>query len=223
MVPVLALSAGILSSLHCVGMCGGLVMASTKNKRDQVIYQLGRFLGYCSLSIIAASFGLTLSLLKNPMISTTLAIFLGLALCLFGLKNFFKLDFLPKLQLYQKAFRILTQPSLKNILHPSFIVGLGSAFLPCGVLWGVILALATTNSPLKAALGIVFFFLGTIPALTFPAWGLQKVLRPWAPRFQHIFGIFFVTLGLLTIMMKVTPHAPAPGQKPGQESKHSCH
>ena len=55
--PGLVFAISLLGSMHCVGMCGGLIMALPQQPRVLVSYHLGRWLGYLSLGALAGLAG----------------------------------------------------------------------------------------------------------------------------------------------------------------------
>ena len=48
---------GLSGSIHCLGMCGGLVFSITKTKTENFIYHLGRLTGYITLGVIFSYIG----------------------------------------------------------------------------------------------------------------------------------------------------------------------
>ena len=75
---IFAFSAGLLSTLHCVGMCGGIVGALTANLPDAVrrerrrvfalmlCYNLGRLLSYGIVGALVGAFGASLAEVASP-------------------------------------------------------------------------------------------------------------------------------------------------------------
>ena len=55
--PWVSFLAGLSGSLHCVGMCGGLVTASCDKEKDVFRYQVGRLLGYMAIGAFAGFLG----------------------------------------------------------------------------------------------------------------------------------------------------------------------
>lgn len=163
---------------HCIGMCGGIVIAysSTKvqqnwNKFEQstahVLYSLGRVLTY---GILGAIFGFlggvaTFSNTANGI----LWIVAGIAMILTGLSLLGKLKFLTiiehsvsKSTWYQTNFKALLA---SQSLFSFFLLGMLNGLLPCGFVYFFAITAASTADPLYGALVMMIFGLSTIPAL----------------------------------------------------------
>ena len=65
--PLSVLISSFLGSWHCVGMCGGLVAASTRSPLSVFSYHLGRLIGYCTVGAIAGGIGLFIVLKHGPV------------------------------------------------------------------------------------------------------------------------------------------------------------
>lgn len=163
---------------HCIGMCGGIVIAysSTKvqqqwNKTQQstahILYSLGRVLTY---SILGAIFGFlggvaTFSNTANGI----LWLVAGTAMVLTGLSLLGKLKFLTiiehsvsKSTWYQNNFKVLLA---SQSLFSFFLLGMLNGLLPCGFVYFFAITAASTADPLYGALVMMIFGLSTIPAL----------------------------------------------------------
>ena len=86
----LMLFMGFLGSLHCAGMCGGLVTAVYMGSGQSgwsglLIYQLGRVTTYSVLGLLAGVSGTALSSLGADLIQRSLAAVAGLMMLLFAL------------------------------------------------------------------------------------------------------------------------------------------
>lgn len=202
LVPLSAFLLGIGGSLHCVGMCGGLVVASTNNKTGVVVYQLGRLLGYMVLATIAAIIGTQLNN-YSTILGLIGSIALGGFFILWGVQTWRKKPLELKLphqiqKLISKAwswsFRLPRTSSIK-----SFVTGSLSLFLPCGLLWGALFGLILLNRPESLALGIFAFWLGTLPAMLFAPQVVQKILGPLTLNSPILLSLVFIGIGLGTV------------------------
>ena len=205
LVPLSAFLLGIGGSLHCVGMCGGLVMASTHNKKGVFIYQLGRLLGYMILGSIAALIGQQLN-----HYSTTMGMIGSLAIgglfIIWGIQTWRQKPLeikLPKKisqmiqKLWQLNFRLPTSQNIK-----SFFTGTLSLFLPCGLLYGALFGLIILNRPENLILGLFAFWLGTLPAMLFAPQLMQKILRPLTLSSPRLLSLVFIGLGTVTVLWR---------------------
>lgn len=216
------LMTGLTGSLHCTGMCGGLVTALTRSKKGILSYHIGRLLGYLSLGLIVPLLGFeTLGIKDNKYLSLFAAGTLGLTFIFIGLKGIFKwkvnFSFHNKLEkLNQNIWRGLFKRFSSSDLIRSFFGGSASVLLPCGLLWTIIILALTATSPFTSLLFITSFWLGTTPALSFAPGLIQKVFLPLQRKLPKTIPLFFILIGLITISTRVYAIF-------NQAGGHSCH
>ena len=159
---------GLVGSLtHCVGMCSPFVLAMqqaeikkppTKLSSLLLPYHAGRIASYIFLGMIAAALSAQIASFSN--FKNISAVLLISAASLFLASSFPNL--LPKkCGVPQALWARLPQLFQSN----KFWVGALLGFIPCGLVYAAILAVASTQSPILAAAGMAVFGLGTIPAL----------------------------------------------------------
>ena len=189
--PLVALSVGALGSLHCVGMCGPLVVASAKDLKSQTNYQMGRLLSYL---ILGAGSGLLgqwfLWQQETPILTIIPSILMALALIFWG-TNFVRHKSLTP-SLFAKIYRKLP-------LRGPFLIGIFSAFLPCGFLYGVALTVATFQSPLLGAVAMGSFWLGTLPALSGASWLVSRLAHFHTRMREQALGLTLISFGLISL------------------------
>ena len=159
---------GLLTSVHCIAMCGGIALSQSVNTREDkgkfmpsFLYNAGRVASYTIIGGIVGGLGAVIT--PSGQFKGTIAIGAGIFMILLGLKMLNILQ-LPNLL----GFRI---PGLKprkistsNPMRP-FIIGLFNGFMPCGPLQTMQLYALGTGSITKGALSMFFFSLGTVPLL----------------------------------------------------------
>jgi hypothetical protein len=163
---------------HCIGMCGGIVIAysSTKvqnqwSKSQQsfahLLYSFGRILTYAILGAVFGYLGgvATFSNTANGI----LWLVAGSAMLLTGLSLLGKIKFLTliehsfsKSSWYQENFRALLK---SQTFFSFFLLGMLNGLLPCGFVYFFAITAASTADPLYGALVMTIFGLSTIPAL----------------------------------------------------------
>ena len=85
--PWLSFLAGLGGSLHCIGMCGGLVGACAPDRKSIWVYQFGRLLSYSLLGLLAGMIGHLISQsFQNQFLNLIPAITLGLLFIFWGFK-----------------------------------------------------------------------------------------------------------------------------------------
>lgn len=227
--PWVSFIAGIGGSLHCVGMCGGLVTATCDKNTDIIRYQLGRLLGYLGLGVFSGFLG---SLLKFENASPLVTIIPGLVIgCLFlfwGIQNWRgKKAELPMPKFMSQFYSFLWKKLVyKNMnFSKSFFTGLISIFLPCGLLYGIVLGGLALQHPLMALVSMFFFWLGTLPSMILAPHILKKILNPFRSKLPKTYGVTLILIGLMTVSFRVTnyyelQHRP---KVEGVKPKMMCH
>ena len=181
-----AFMVGLLGGGHCVGMCGGIVGAVTislpgsKPRLGFVLtYNLGRILSYTIAGGLAGAVGASSFFLAHILpvqnvlyaLSSIMLIVLGLYLAgvWAGVTHLERAGglFWRKLQPYSRRFI-----PVQN-LRQSLMVGAIWGWLPCGLVYSVLIAAIATANPVQGATLMLCFGLGTLPTLL--AMGLAAV------------------------------------------------
>jgi len=199
---IAGLSLGFVGSLHCVGMCGPLVMSVPLGGETLkpswwrvVIYHLSRAWGYALMGGLVGLFGKGLQQNLPPNLHMNLAIFSGMMLLLLYL-------LLPRLHLEAPGrwwLAIQRRVSGHDIPGGPWILGLLNAFLPCGLVYVALAMALATSSPLESMGLMLAFGLGTSPALILVV-GLGRVIRlgpGWGRRIKV--ASVYVCSGLLIL------------------------
>ena len=200
-IPFAILGASLLGSTHCVGMCGGLAVSAGKDIKNISFYHLGRLTGYLWLGGMAGALGAaTLGNRGFGFLSWIASGLLAFALIQMGIQVWRG----------QGSHLFALPPSWTRALHQTagsnpFSIGACSALIPCGWLHSFILAAAATQSPTRGALVLLFFWLGTVPALSFSPWILRKILRPISNRMPKATAMLLITAGVLSLGIRAAP------------------
>ncbi len=212
---ITALILGFAGSLHCVGMCGPIVLAlpqSTKDSRvsfyiGSLLYNSGRAITYLILGLLFGALGQIISLAGFQSI---LSITLGL-LILASL-------FLP----INTSLALLTSSTLwKNTLGRLFkkksfsaLLGIGllNGFLPCGLVYTALAGAIASGDSLYAAQFMFVFGLGTIPMLIAVGLfgkatriNLHGLLQKALPLLVFVLGVLLVLRGLSLGIPYISP------------------
>ena len=165
-----ALIAGLVTSVHCVAMCGPLSCAFTPDrKRDaspQLVltsYNIAKLISYTIVCSLAGAFG---SVLIRTVESTWLNR-LPWILVVFFLIVAFRVDsYIPKPTWLGAYYRQLTA-RFHTMQKPvaAVLIGFASPLLPCGPLYMIFGLALFSGSAIKGAEFAVGFGMGTIPLL----------------------------------------------------------
>lgn len=157
---------GLLTSVHCVAMCGGIGLSQsmTSVKRASIgpvlQYHFGRLVSYTALG---TAFGALGSLADNLggvsyWLQGALKLLAGTAMLFMGLNM---LELLPRFPGLSRWHIRLPRP--KGL--PPFGIGLLNGFMPCGPLQSMLLLALASGSALRGGLSMLCFSLGTMPLL----------------------------------------------------------
>jgi sulfite exporter TauE/SafE len=203
-----ALLLGLLSSLHCIGMCGPIAMMlpvahnNPEKKALQIItYHIGRIFSY---SMIGLFFGIIGRGFYLAGIQQQLSIFAGVAMIImillpvnvFARYNFSKPIFQLISHLKSRLGKQFAKASFKSI----FSIGLLNGLLPCGMVYAAVFgALAMPKLYLSVSY-MMLFGVGTVPLMSGVVY-LQKLFPlPVRNKIQKVIPIAVVCLGTLFIL-----------------------
>ncbi len=222
-----AFAAGLLGSGHCAAMCGGIAVAFTglpgaedprQARLRSLRMQVGRIASYTLAGLVMASVGLGLASLADPEgITRVLRVALGAVLVLAGLQLMRgpgRMDFLarPGRWVWQRI-QPLTRPLLPvNTPLRAYALGALWGWLPCGLVYTLLLAAWFSADPLHGAGLMLAFGLGTLPALmaiSLGAAGFQRRLQ--APATRRLLGAVVALSGLLVALAPLLLDLPVLG------------
>jgi len=178
-----ALLAGLLGSSHCVAMCGGIATAlaggvpTSRSLRVALplLHGCGRIVSYGVAGALAATLGVAaLRLLAVEHWSALLRLGSALVMVIIGLKITLappgRIAWLRAPErlgalLWRRIAPVLGRRMPSALVPRALAVGLLWGWLPCGLVYSVLLAAATSGTPLRGALTMLAFGAGTLPAL----------------------------------------------------------
>ena len=233
--PVVALgifAASIAGSVHCVGMCGGLMLAATGTRlNSQIAYHLSRLFAYLSIGALAGYLGKQIfsdsMIIPVQIFFTTIFLLLLLSL---ALSYFFGWGILDKLKL-TNATGLISEFGMKlgfkfgntdgSILRAS-LVGFFTVFLPCGWLYSFVLLSIATHSVIYGALTLTLFWLGTIPALMSSRIIIQGVMSKIGVSGTRAISFIMIAVAFLSVFSHWRHVAINPSAG-GADKDVSCH
>ena len=198
---------------HCIGMCGGIVIAYSSAKIDKqwskhmqtlahLSYSFGRISTYVMLGAVFGAIGGVVQF--NGYTTAALTIVAGIFMILAGLSLLGKLSFLTKLEhsfsqtkWYKEVF---TQVLRSQSLYSFYILGLLNGLLPCGLVYFFAVTAASTGSPLWGALVMLIFGLSTIPALLSLGFFTQLLNKgKLRKKMMNLAAILVIAFGVYTL------------------------
>jgi hypothetical protein len=173
---------GLVGSLHCLQMCGPIVISYSVSmarygafQREVLLahlcYNSGRIVTYSALGALAGAAGGSIGMLgKLAGMASAARLLAGSAMIVTGIVM---LRVLPRrllVQMERPSFTAFLSRSVGRLLVSSrplgkFGLGLILGFLPCGLIYGALLKSVETARPLAGALTMMAFGTGTAVAL----------------------------------------------------------
>lgn len=216
---------GLLGSLHCVGMCGPLLLALPGTAaaratlfKQRSVYHIGRSLTYASLGALLGTAGGIGQLAgwQGPL-SIATGIFVLLMLLVPKLLAG-RLGSWSVSKWFVSIFgRLWGRIVQSQRLPDQFLLGALNGLLPCGLTAVALAASFTTGSPLDGAAYMLLFGLGTTPillglslfghAVSTPVRHKFNRLLPWG---TALIGILLVLRGLSLGIPFISPNLESP-------------
>ncbi|MFN4028194.1 MULTISPECIES: sulfite exporter TauE/SafE family protein [Flavobacterium] len=199
---------GLISSLHCIGMCGPIAMMlpvdhknPSKKAIQILIYHLGRLTSYGVLGLV---FGLLGRGFYMAGIQQQLSIAVGIGMILLAVVpekilaryNFSK----PIYRLITKIKSSLGAQFKRKTPDALFTIGLFNGLLPCGLVYAALFgAIAMQNVTLGIAY-MVLYGLGTIPMMSAVVYVSSLLSLPFRNKLQKAVPIVTVVIGILFVL-----------------------
>ena len=163
---------GLISSFHCIGMCGAFAFALPTNHLSFakkisgiLLYNAGRVTTYSLLGLI---FGLAGRQIYLGGFQQKLSILIGVIILIVVLQSFFnKTVFHIKFidQFNGRIQQTISSFIKKTKFYDFFAIGLANGLLPCGMVYFAITGALVAGSISGGVMFMAFFGLGTMPLM----------------------------------------------------------
>lgn len=166
---------GLITSVHCIAMCGGINLSQTLPKNEKVLqqskferlkpslmYNAGRVISYTIIGGLVGAAGAVISISDNG--KAIISLLAGVFMIIMGLNL---LNVFPSLRKLNPRM----PKSISKKVHTGdadrgpFIVGLLNGLMPCGPLQAMQIYALGTGSFAAGALSMFMFSLGTVPLM----------------------------------------------------------
>ena len=196
---------GLMTSVHCIAMCGGINVSQclAENKKFSglypVMYNLGRVVSYTVIGFVLGFAGMFFGTGENLGVSSIIQglikSFAGIYMVIMGVNM---LGFVP--QIKRLTFHLpnfIGKFRVKN--SQPFVVGLLNGFMPCGPLQSIQLVALATGNPFTGGLSMFAFSLGTVP-LMLGLGSLVSVLgKRFTDRMMTVGAVLVTVMGLAMV------------------------
>lgn len=220
MTPLLlaVLSASLLGSMHCAGMCGpfcGIAVSGRRSRAEAVglhaAYHGGRLVTYMFVGAAAGTAGALLDLASTLAGLQPIALALaGGVMVLFGLAELARYQdwnlglaefghWRPPAswtRLVQRGQRFAAR---RSAFPRALSIGLLTTLLPCGWLYAFVVTAAGSGGAGQGVLVMAVFWLGTLPVMLSLGIGVRKLAGVFGERLPVVTAMALISVGILTL------------------------
>jgi sulfite exporter TauE/SafE len=215
--PAAAFIAGLVTSLHCAGMCGPLACSLMPVRGDRsdaqtvsTVYHVSRLTGYVALGAIAGGMG------RAPLtwLSQSVLLWLPWVLVLFFVALALRWDrHLPKLAVLGRfTWKLQSWMRGRSRVQAAAALGFATPLLPCGPLYFLVALALLSGSALRGMEFMLAFGLGTVPLLWLAQsqfhWVRQKLSPLWLGRMRMTLAL--TTAAVIGWRLRATLGFPGP-------------
>ena len=198
---------GLLTSVHCLAMCGGInlsqcipprtaggAQAKYAALRPSFLYNFGRVISYTIIGALVGALGSVISF--TGAMRGAVQLIAGVFMVIMGVNM---LGLFPGLRRFVPRMPKIFSGKIseeKRANKSPLYVGLLNGLMPCGPLQAMQIYALSTGNPLDGALSMLFFSLGTVP-LMFALGALSSVLsRKFTSKVLSAGAVLVVILGI---------------------------
>jgi uncharacterized protein len=217
-----ALLAGVTGSVHCIAMCGGIagalaMRAHRRGSEDRghtaaiaIAHHAGRLASYAVAGALAGGFGQALAHgLAMPAFGRALRIGAGIAIILMGIRmagiwNAFAAIEGAGARLWRRLSPFAMRMATRETGLAAFALGACWGWLPCGLVYSMLLLAALGGSALAGAAIMFAFGVGTLvamlPGSLLAARGAAQLTRRGARRWA---AVLLIAFGVATMSVPI--------------------
>ncbi len=205
----------LVGSLHCAGMCGPIVAfysgsdetKGAKRWQAHVAYHAGRGVAYASLGAVAGAIGAAVDLAGSAAGLGHIAVVVaGVVMVLWGVALLFAAGGwnVPHLGMPEgiqgRTVEMLRRLREKPPVARALLIGLATALMPCGWLYGFAVLAAGTGAVFSGALVMIAFWAGTVPVLLGIGMSVQAVVGRLRRHVPVVAAIFLIIVGMYAVL-----------------------
>ncbi len=190
---------GLLTSVHCVAMCGGICLTQTMGRARSpllpgALYNLGRVISYTVIGGIVGAIGGVVQ--PSGAFRGAIQLIAGAFMLIMGLSMLGLFPWLNRLVPRMPAVFTRKIEAGKARAGGPFVVGLLNGLMPCGPLQAMQLFALSTGSAAKGALSLLIFSLGTVPLMLGLGTLAAMLGRKFTKRAMAVGAVLVAVLGI---------------------------
>ncbi|WP_368250227.1 MULTISPECIES: urease accessory protein UreH domain-containing protein [Lachnospiraceae] len=205
---------GLITSIHCIAMCGGINLSQciphgeNGNENDNrlatfrpaILYNLGRVISYTAIGFLLGLVGMLIeggSGTGVPILfQGVLKIIAGIFMVILGINMLGIFPWLRRFNLRMPKFLAVKIDTKKVNSRQPLMIGLLNGLMPCGPLQSMQIVALASGNPFAGALAMFLFSLGTVPLML----GFGSLVSAFGKKFSQkvmsVGAVLVVVLGL---------------------------
>jgi sulfite exporter TauE/SafE len=226
-----ALALGVLSSFHCVGMCGAIAfslpthyLSPAKKLSGIVLYNIGRIATYSALGL---SFGLIGRQISMGGFQKVFSIVAGVVILAIVIQHAAGKRFLHVKAIDQFNYKLqifIGNYIKKQQLYGMFVLGAANGLLPCGMVYLAVTGAMASGSINNGFIFMASFGLGTLPAMFLLGYFGFMISFSTRNFFKKAIPYFVAAMGVLLILRGMNIGLPVnPNTSTSSRQTISCH
>jgi uncharacterized protein len=220
--PLLALSMGLISSLHCIGMCGPIALAlplARGNRWQQLggllLYNAGRAATYALLGMLAAGLGMSMAWFGFlRYLSIAAGVIMLAYVCWPSRLN----TFLHPPRFWQNGVNAVKKGMgralKKNSLAGAAMLGTLNGLIPCGLVYLALISSMATGDVAHGGMFMLLYGIGTFPAMLAVGFAKQWFTPALRTKARKLAPVMLAVAGLWLVVRGATVQAPSASRKP---------
>ena len=222
---IVAFVVGLLSTIHCIGMCGGLVGAMTMSlspdiRQNQLkltqytfAYNLGRIISYMIAGLLVGLLGQVFKDFIMP--EQGIGLLRLIASIMIIAMGFYIAGWFPQFSRIEKIgvpVWSLLQPLGQRLLPvdkiwKAYFFGMVWGWLPCGLVYYMLLMSPANDGAINSALFMLAFGLGTLIPMMSVGFLTGKITQfRNSKRIRHLSGILLIIMGIISLLLAIYPN-----------------
>jgi sulfite exporter TauE/SafE len=216
---------GLFSTVHCIGMCGGIIGALSLSLPDSLrqqrtmhllfisLYNIGRIISYSFAGLVVGYIGAEAAAYTDMSGGPSILRYTGVVLMIaIGL---YLAGWLPQLSKVERigmpVWKILEPIGRKmvpvNTMPKALLYGLVWGWLPCGMVYFVLVWALTSGSAAQGAMTMAAFGLGTLPSLLGAGLAVSSLKRfTQSKTTRQLVGVLVIAMAIGTLLMPMGGH-----------------
>ncbi len=213
---------GLVSSLHCIGMCGPIALMlpldrtnSFRKALQLASYQFGRLLSYGALGVMFGVLGHGLHLAGMQQKLSMVAGAAMILMVLVSEKTFARYNFSgPIGQALGRIRGAMARQFGRTSPRSMLAIGILNGLLPCGMVYAALLGAVAMQDVFRGAAFMFFFGMGTMVLMSAVPYigntfspAVRNRIRKFVPIAVGCLGVLFIVRGMGLSIPYVSPSA----------------